>query len=234
MWSIALSSHELSSVVWRRLFTEVVTELPGVVAGLSSFYERLDRDRAAMSYKTGSIAFSSAIALYAIARKVNPVCSFEVGTFIGRSAAAIMTAMDAGKHEQALFQTCDMSNEFVMDVSRFKTRVKAMPRTGSTDALRMAAGGPPVDFFHIDGRLQPADLELMSNLAAPQAAIALDDFEGIEKGVANALLLSAGPKFGGYFLIEPPSPDVLEPLGLTDRTTTALLLPSNVFHLSRQ
>jgi predicted O-methyltransferase YrrM len=234
-WNLSLSTHEVSKIVWKRLFGELALELTSATAGLLAAYERLEADRAAMTYKTGSIAPSSGIALYALTRKISPRTTFEVGTFIGRSATAMLMAMDQGGHADALFYTCDLSNDFVMDTRDFKTQVRAMPRTGSTDALRAAvAAGRPVDLFHFDGRLQHQDFESVNALSHERTVFALDDFEGIEKGVVNALLLKQSPRFAGYFLIEPPGPEVLAPLGFTGRCLTALLVPTSVFNLVPQ
>jgi len=235
MWRISLSTHEMSKVVWRRLFAEYSFEVPGVLARLGGVYERLERDRSAMSYKTGSISMASALTLYVITRKVNPSFAFEVGTFIGRSATAIMTAMDVSAKPNATFQTCDASNDFVMDTSAFRTQMLAMPRTDSTTALGLiAASGRQIDLFHLDGRLQTPDLELVAKAASSDAAFALDDFEGIEKGVVNALLLKNIPRFAGYFLIEPPAPEALAPFGVNDRCLTAMLVPMSAFALTPQ
>lgn len=235
MWYFALSTHELSPLVWRRLFSEYSFELPEVMASLTSFYSRLEKDRTMMDYKTGSISFSSAMTLYVLTRKIDPTTVLEVGTFIGRSASAMTTAMDRGEARDRVLYTCDFSNNFVMDTSRFKTQIKAMPKTPSTGALRAAvAAGRPVDLFHFDGRLATEDLEMVAALAHDRTVIALDDFEGIEKGVVNAMLLKRTPKFANHFLIAPPGPDVHAPYGLNDRCLTALLVPPGVFQLVPQ
>ncbi len=235
MWSLTLSTHDLSPVIWRRIFNEFLHEIRGATATLAEIYAGLEADRAAMDYKTGSISYSSGIALYALTRKIDPTTVFEVGTFIGRSAAAMAIAMDAGEPRDRVLQTCDMSNDFVMNTKRFRTKVQGMPKTGSTAALKAAiAAGCPVDLFHFDGRLQPADLEMVTALSHESTVVALDDFEGVEKGVINGMLLKQTPRFAGHFLVEPPSPEVLGPLGYTDRCITALLIPPSSFRLAPQ
>lgn len=235
MWTLQLSTHELSRVIWRRLFTEFNAELDVARAELMAIVDRLESDRAAMAYKTGSISISSGIILYLLTRKIQPTVVLEVGTFIGRSTSSMMLAMDKNETPDRLLYTCDLSNDFVMNTSHFKTPIKPMPRTGSTDALRQAiAGGRKVDLFHFDGRLQGPDVGMVAELSHDRTAYALDDFEGIEKGVVNALVMKQQPRFAGYFLIEPPSEEVLAPYGITDRCLTAVLVPPSVFQLTPQ
>lgn len=235
MWTFTLSTHELSKVVWRRLFSEFSSEVELARASLVAINDRLDRDRAAMAYQTGSISFASGMVLYFLTRKIMPTRVFEVGTFIGRSTAAMLLAMDRNGTADRMLYTCDLSNDFVMDTSAFKTTIKAMPRKGSTEALQAAvADGKTIDMFHLDGRLQGPDMEMVAKLSHERTVFLLDDFEGIEKGVINAIYLRQNPKFANYFLIEPPLPEVLGPLGMHDRSITALLVPPSVFQLTPQ
>ena len=55
----------------------------------------------------------------------------------------------------------------------------------------------------------------------------LDDFDGVEKGVLNAVMLRG--VFKGHILLEPP---VMEETGRV--LNLAVLVPSNILSLSRQ
>jgi hypothetical protein len=43
--------------------------------------------------------------------------------------------------------------------------------------------------MYLDGRLQQSDLELFHKIVHDQTVFVFDDFEGIEKGVVNAMRL---------------------------------------------
>ena len=63
----------------------------------------------------------------------------------------------------------------------------------------------------------------------------VDDFEGIEKGVMNCILLKNLPCFSSYFLIHPCPVelfDFFESYG--SRSMTALLVPPTIFRLTPQ
>lgn len=235
MLSVRLSTHDISPIIWRRIFYEFLPEIQGATVTLAEIYTGLEADRAAMDFKTGSISYSSGIALYVLTRKIDPTMVFEVGTYIGRSAAAMAIAMDAGEPRDRLLQTCDISNDFVLNTKRFRTKVQGMPKTDSTAALNAAiTAGRPVDLFHFDGRLNGPDLDMVAALSHEGTVIALDDFEGLEKGVTNGMLLKQTPKFSNHFLVEPPSPELLGPFGYTDRCLTALLIPPLTLKLASQ
>jgi hypothetical protein len=48
-----------------------------------------------------------------------------------------------------------------------------------------------VDFMYLDGRLQQSDLELFHKIVHDQTVFVFDDFEGIEKGVVNAMMVES-------------------------------------------
>ena len=87
-----------------------------------------------------------------------------------------------------------------------------------------------VDCFFLDGRLAGEDLGLIQELRSQEAVFILDDFEGLEKGVSNALMLRQA--FGELILLRPE-------LTLTDQgrpqvSNTALMLSAQSISLSRQ
>ena len=83
-----------------------------------------------------------------------------------------------------------------------------------------------VDMLFIDGRLAQEDLGMLSSLMSEDCIIVLDDFEGVEKGVVNAMMLRGVLK--NYILLEP----------MVDRNgvvlNLAIMVPSSLLSLSRQ
>jgi len=45
------------------------------------------------------------------------------------------------------------------------------------------------NFAHFDGRIQREDFPYLRQLLLPNSIIALDDFEGMEKGVCNLIMM---------------------------------------------
>ena len=67
------------------------------------------------------------------------------------------------------------------------------PRDGktlSTEALKkVSEKEDSVDLFFFDGSLQDSDLKYIAQLSGENTILVVDDFEGIEKGVINCMLL---------------------------------------------
>ena len=111
-----------------------------------------------------------------------------------------------------------------------------MGKTLSTEALKkVSEKEDSVDLFFFDGSLQDSDLKYIAQLSGENTILVVDDFEGIEKGVINCLLLKNLPYFSSYFLIH-PCPielfDFFNPYG--SRSMTALLVPPKIFQLTSQ
>jgi hypothetical protein len=71
-------------------------------------------------------------------------------------------------------------------------------------------------------------------ISDPKVVIALDDFEGIEKGVANFSTMRGRAFFQRHVLIYPPRDRLIERLGLLTPSTAALVLPSSALNYSAQ
>lgn len=168
------------------------------------------------AYRTGSISALDAGELRAIVEAFQPEVIAEVGTYIGRSTRAMAAGMNGGQ-----IYTCDASNDIKLPAT-YGATVEQFPMTTSTGMFRaLVERGVRVDMFYIDGRLAPEDVELMQKLSATPLVV-LDDFEGTEKGVANAMLLSNA--FGQtHFLIYPRVSG-----------KTALFLPASALEFSNQ
>jgi hypothetical protein len=61
----------------------------------------------------------------------------------------------------------------------------------------------------------------------------LDDFEGIEKGTINAMLLMKSLN-KSHFLIYPPTNDTLERRGFLEQCTLAMIIPKSLFYFTNQ
>ena len=97
----------------------------------------------------------------------------------------------------------------------------------STDMLKkILEEGKKVDLIFIDGRVANEDCNLLAQVMNEGCVIILDDFEGVEKGVMNAMMLRS--VFRGMILIEPPIENNSHVGNL------AMLVPSNLLTLTRQ
>lgn len=179
--------------------------------GIRDFYFKDDEGALIeqADYKTGTLSPVDAGELRAIVEAFEPKVVAEVGTYIGRSTRAMAAGMPGDGN---FIYTCDGSNDIELP-RMYGATVEQFPKTTSTDMFReLVEREIKVDMFYIDGRLNKEDGALMAQLN-PQALIVLDDFEGVEKGVHNAmsLLLSAFP---GHVLVYP-----------REHCKTALLIP---------
>ena len=97
----------------------------------------------------------------------------------------------------------------------------------STDLLRkILESNKKVDMVFIDGRISNEDCNILAKVMNNNCVIVLDDFEGVEKGVVNAMMLRNA--FKGMILIEPAVEENCEVGNL------AILVPSANLTLSRQ
>ncbi len=109
------------------------------------------------------------------------------------------------------------------------------PKQSSTQMFKsLADENVKLDLLHLDGRLTDEDMALLPQLVKDQTLFTLDDFEGLEKGVANAQRLMHTLGNVAHFLIYPPERDTLAHFGLRDGCTTAMLLPRCLFQITVQ
>lgn len=192
---------------------------------------RLDELRASADYNTGSINAAAAWCLYSVVRYFRPSRALEVGTFIGKSTWSIATAMDHEKAHGAEIHTCDMSNSIDLPYQG-QTKIFQYKKTPSTEMLRQLSGS--FDFAHFDGRVSEDDAPALKKLLHEDALIALDDFEGTEKGVANLMNLQMAGMFQRHLLVYPCEQALLKQLGFSDYSVTAILLPMSLIRLTKQ
>lgn len=181
--------------------------------------DHFDRLRTSADYNTGSLNEWDMVDLITICSYFKPRILAEVGTFIGRSTYAL--AVGAG--DMAQIYTCDASNDIPLpEMPKRCPAIVRYPYQSSIEMFnKLLAGefGGRVDMFFIDGRISEADKLLMEKLSHPKTVIVLDDFEGIEKGVDNAMLLGNQ----SHLLIYPRT-----------EGKTALLIPVALLQLTAQ
>lgn len=235
-YNFRLSPNFLCDVVWRQIFENIEVELPEARRRIEDNIAACERTRAGMEYNTGSISLASALSLYALVRFVRPQTIFEIGTFIGRSTLSMAAAIDMNGNEGRIY-TCDGSNEARLPLEKVKCAITTYSKTMSHDALnKFAQENRQIDLLHIDGRISAADMEIISRTTSPRAIYALDDFEGIEKGVANWGLMRSNPFFARHSLVYPADPKLIDQSsgGVVGRSITALAVPMESFRFSVQ
>lgn len=198
MNSIRISRARFSEVVWGNIIDHAETEsdIRTLLADRASAYVNL-RDRA--DYNTGSITVGGMYTLFCVAHFFKPKIVAEVGTFIGNSTFALVE----GAGDNCAIHTCDYSNDI-----KLESGINAIqyPKTSSTAMLKaMRDANLSVDMVFLDGRLQPDDVPLLEQLTHGSTVFLLDDFEGIEKGVANAGMLLSSKQYNKlyYHLVYP-------------------------------
>jgi len=209
---VNLNRKRTSRIIWETLLENVVShpKAPWVEQ-----LNMLDALRATAK-PTGSVSFATFWCLYAVVQAYKPKRVAEVGTYIGKSTLALVSG-------GAEVHTCDYSNDV-----KLPFKVNQYPMTSSTDMF--AKLQPAIDLLFLDGRLEPDDLKHIGRLLHAQSIVALDDFEGIEKGVANAMKFT----YHGAMLVYPPEREVLERHGIPDESTLALILPHGLVQLTNQ
>lgn len=128
-----------------------------------------------------TVSRHTAHTLYLMARLFNPKVVVEIGTYIGRSASAIAQGMNDG-----VIHTCDTDQSRLQHLQWAYVGLKTYECI-STEMFKKLT--EPVDLFFFDGRIQPDDIEHIKRLSKPESIYLFDDFEGVEKGVANAALI---------------------------------------------
>ena len=230
--SLNLSSHWLSEAFWQIVFETRYDQIVAALPAILENYKRCEAFRARSDYNTGSISVASGVCLYALCRHFAVNRVIEVGTFIGKSTSSMALALGHNGPDGAI-NTCDKDNACFAPWDGFGCKVRSFPKKTSTQMLTELSGTPgSVDLFYYDGRIQAADIPLIDKLSHPGSIHVFDDFEGTEKGVANAAFLR--PALAGYILIEPCPTELLHRHGIQDRSLTALLFNTDNIHLTNQ
>lgn len=226
---LILSPRVLAEVAWDRILISDEERLDEM-ARLRRRLNGLEALRQKADYNTGSIAFAAAWCLYSLVRQFGASRIIEVGTFIGKSTIAMASAMDDDGAPGEVF-TCDMSNRLDLPWDG-QSRITQFQATGSTDMLKQLTGS--FDFAFLDGRVSVADVEHLERLLTSDAIVALDDFEGMEKGVANLSVLRSRPRFANHALVYPAPTPLLRARGFTSYSLTAFLMPASRLQIAAQ
>ena len=194
-----LNRKRLSRAIWDTLF-DGLEDLP---------WHRLnDLNALDPARQTGTTNNASLSALWAVKNYFAPKRIAEIGTYIGKSTF-VLARGDAEVH------TCDMTHNFKLPIYANVTQY----HSSSTEMLAKLDG--QIDHLHIDGRLQPDDKTHLERLFHADTIITLDDFEGIEKGVWNAMQINLSNRI----LVYPPERQLTERFAMGD-ATTAIILPN--------
>ena len=178
--------------------------------------------------ETGSMSLEATKLLWLLGRYFSPKVIVEVGTYIGRSTAALY--MGARPAIEKLY-TCDATFD-AWDPGHLASagEIEYFGKTTSTQMFeQLVSRGVKADLFFLDGRLQDGDLSLLPSMTHTKTVFMLDDFEGLEKGIINGIKLR--DIYPNLILIRPngKSPD-----GNQESPPLALLVPTEILQLSRQ
>lgn len=227
-----LNSHWLSGAFWETVFEGCYEQLADALPIILSNYERCEQFRARSDYNTGSISVASGACLYALCRHFRIASVVEVGTFIGKSTSSMALAL-AQNGPGGVIHTCDKDNACFEAWEDFGCEVRSFPRKSSTDMLaEIAKSSVKIDLFNFDGRIQPADIPLITQMSHPGTLYAFDDFEGTEKGVANVIALRQSLRT--HILVEPCGTEILRRYGIEGRSLSALLFNTANLMLTNQ
>ena len=233
MENLRLNRATISEAFWRAIFESGVWIIREIESYHLSTYAATEYLRNVADYNTGSISLPTTISLGLATAYFKPSVVIEIGTFIGRSTSAVAHANHLSNIRSCSIHSCDASNDIALDLSHF-CDLTLYGNTKSTSMLGQLLDKQIVaDMAVIDGRLQEQDAILLKEVMEKRSVIFLDDFEGVEKGVANAdLLLKYSPQ--SFTLIYPPSTELLCEFSVQGSSGLAALLPTGMIELTRQ
>jgi predicted O-methyltransferase YrrM len=208
---IQIGRGRFSEVFWG-IVDEKIAEYP------YEAIEKIIKDqqvlRGEADYNTGSVPYDDAVDLYKLVRVFAPEVIAEVGTFIGVSTRTMREAAWSAE-----IHTCDASNSIQISPV-YDSKLYQYPKQTSTQMFKdMAEKEVKVDLVYLDGRLQQDDIEPLNKILHERTVFVMDDFEGIEKGVLNAMMLESP----GRILIYP-----------REGRKTAVSLPFTMLHFVAQ
>jgi len=239
MTPININRHRLSRLVWDSLLDHA-SHYDTHKTFLRDTMIRHEDLREHADYNTGSIPFSSAWCNFAITNYFNPDVIAEVGTFIGKSTMSLAYGMFRASQRdvvttQKVIYTCDMSNDIDIGNKAWQVHIEQYKKKSSVEMFSdMNTKNVHADMVNIDGRLGASDFEVLFNVITERTIFLLDDFEGTEKGVANAFNLLQYQNLRTYTLIYPPERDILTKHGLVEPCFTAMLVPLSIIQFNNQ
>ena len=209
MNAIQIGRKRLSEIVWGIIIEKTHDFSADRVYDMVQGQQLL---RAKADYNTGCVPYEDALDLCKIVFFFRPKVIAEVGTFIGVSTRVMHWAMP----NDGQIYTCDMSNDIDLGLNQ----VTQYPKKPSHEMFAdLESKGVKVDMVYLDGRLSEKDIAPLMSIIHDKTIFVLDDFEGTEKGVANALILEGG----NIALVYP-----------REGNKTAIVIPMNMLQLIHQ
>jgi predicted O-methyltransferase YrrM len=166
---VSISFAQFSRAFWERIETDAVA------ADLERRFREIGGGPYCIDAKVGYW-------LFCLAHFYEPKTVCEIGTYRGRSATALALGMESGK-----LWTCDKDNDWLVP-SPNQVQIIQHRKMGSTSMLSEMK--ELIDLFFFDGRVQVDDVPHIKRLSHKNTVYVFDDFEGLEKGVHNALKLN--------------------------------------------
>jgi len=184
-----VNTLQIGRARFSRFFWEIIddkiSEYP--YEAIEKIIEDQQHLREEADYNTGSLPYDDAVDLYKLIHFFQPHTIAEVGTFIGVSTNVMAKSLEDFSYR---IYTCDSAND--IEVNPTNKLIEQYPRCTSIDMFtNLAEKGVKVDLIYLDGRLSQSDAEPLSKIVHDKTVFVLDDFEGIEKGVTNAMMLEA-------------------------------------------
>lgn len=227
MEKIRINRFKLGNLIWQLIFESNCTYSDLTRSDLLSKSNLLDDLRKYANYNTGSISAGAIWTLFSATTFFKPKLIAEVGTFIGKSTFAMACGMDIAHLDGGEIYTCDFSNNITLDFGT-KTKIRQFPMQSSTVMFQnMAQESVRCDILLLDGRIQTEDLPLISTVIHNETVILLDDFEGTEKGVINAIHLM-NMLNNTHLLAYPPTTTLLNSFGVNNPCTIGIIIPKNL------
>ncbi len=233
MEKLKINRYRLSELVWRTIYENASSLSYTTRKELIEKSNALDQLRIEARYNTGSITPSSIWTLFAVVNYFRPKIVAEVGTFIGKSTFAMACAMDFCYSDGGEIYTCDFSNAIDLNFGT-NTVVHQFQLKSSTEMFSvLKETGIQCDFLVLDGRLQGDDFQLIKSITHNETLILLDDFEGTEKGIINAIQLMENMHHS-HLLIYPPAENQLGKSGMNAQCTLGMIIPISTLIYTNQ
>lgn len=227
---IRISTYELSKSFWNKVF-EQSSSWCAEKNELFDTMRMLNELEKKAQLPTGSIPPFSCFALYCLARYFQPKNILEIGTYIGKSTLSMAQGID---REGVEIHTCDVNNNLPLPSHTACKIVQYNKPSEEMLDILLDNSQLPFDMVNIDGRVKKNDIEKLSKLLKEDTVICLDDFEGIEKGVANYSLMRSSNLFNNYTLIYPPQESLIASMQFTGNSTIAVMIPVHLISFVSQ
>ena len=230
-----ISNSDFSELFWKKLLS-FSSSLHHEKLNLFKKLDDLNFLRKKSDYNTGSCNSTTCWMLYSLAYYFQTMKIIEVGSFIGRSIFSILYgSKKANIYNNNIINAycCDVSNSIKLPKIQ-GVNISQFHKTASVDMFKRLKNDK-FDLFHFDGRLNLEELKYIKNLSHNQTIYIFDDFENLDKGVMNFALFTENNFLDNkYQFIPPPNINILNKFSLTEKTSTACLLPKDLIRLSHQ